>query len=151
MKINLPLTALTAALAALSYLAVPAAADRWDKQTILTFNNPVEIPGHVLAAGTYVFRLADSNSDRTMVEVFRQDKTGMDHLVTIKHVAAAWTAKEHKNPKVTFEERRSDTPEAITSWYYPGSHEGWQFIYRKGQNLEPTKTAKLNSRTSNQR
>jgi hypothetical protein len=144
MKINLPLTALTAAVAALSYLAVPAAADQWDKQTILTFNNPVEVPGHVLLPGTYVFRLADLSSDRNVVEVFRQDKNGMDHLVTIKHVAAAWTPKEHKNPKVTFSERHSNTPEAINSWYYPGSHRGWQFIYRKGQNLQPTTTAKLN-------
>lgn len=151
MKISLHLTALTAAVAALSYLAAPAMADRWDKRTVITFNNPVEVPGHVLLPGTYVFQLADLSSDRAVVQVFRQDKNGMDHLVTTKHVAWAWSAKVHKNPHVTFEERHSNTPEAMNSWFYPGGHQGWQFIYGKGKNLQPTTTAKLNPPSSNQR
>ena len=28
-------------------------ADEWNKKTVLTFSQPVEIPGHVLPAGTY--------------------------------------------------------------------------------------------------
>lgn len=151
MKFSLHLTALTAAVAALSYLAAPAMADRWDKRTVITFNNPVEVPGHVLLPGTYVFQLADLSSDRAVVQVFRQDKHGMDHLVTTKHVAWAWSPKVHKNPHVTFVERRSNTPEAMNSWFYPGGHQGWQFIYKKGQNLQPTTTAKLNPPPANNR
>ena len=37
-----------------------AYADEWDQKTIFTFSAPVEIPGQVLGAGTYVFKLADS-------------------------------------------------------------------------------------------
>lgn len=151
MKISFHLTALAAAVAALSYLAAPAAADQWDKQEILKFNHPVEIPGHVLMPGTYVFRLADLSSDRNVVEVFRQDQNGMDHLVTTKHVAAAYSDAVHSRPHVTFEERHSNTPEAVNSWFYPGGHQGWQFIYKKGQNLQPATTAKLNPPPSNQR
>ena len=36
-------------------MAPGAKADAWDKKTIVTFSGPVEIPGQVLAAGTYVF------------------------------------------------------------------------------------------------
>ena len=44
-----------------------AQADEWDKKTDVTFNQPVEVPGMVLSAGTYVFKLADSESDRSIV------------------------------------------------------------------------------------
>ncbi|PYS05701.1 MAG: hypothetical protein DMG17_33735 [Acidobacteria bacterium] len=37
-----------------------AKADEWDKKTLVTFDQPVEIPGMVLPAGTYVFRRASS-------------------------------------------------------------------------------------------
>ena len=49
------------------------AAQTRDNKTTLTFSQPVEIPGHVLPAGTYVFRLADSLSDRHIVQVFNAD------------------------------------------------------------------------------
>jgi hypothetical protein len=35
-------------------LAPKAAADAWDKKTIVTFSAPVEVPGKVLTPGTYV-------------------------------------------------------------------------------------------------
>ena len=38
-------------------------ADDYNKKTRLTFSQPVEIPGKVLPAGTYIFRLADSLTD----------------------------------------------------------------------------------------
>jgi hypothetical protein len=40
-------------------------ADAWDQKTVFTFSAPVEVPGQLLPAGTYVFKLADSSSDRT--------------------------------------------------------------------------------------
>ena len=39
-----------------------ANADEWDQKTTFTFSGPVEIPGQVLQAGTYVFKLADQQS-----------------------------------------------------------------------------------------
>jgi hypothetical protein len=52
-----------------------AAADDFDQKTVFTFSGPVEIPGQVLSAGTYVFKLADSSSDRNIVQVFNKDET----------------------------------------------------------------------------
>jgi len=50
-----------------------AAVDGWDKRTMLTFSQAVEIPGTVLPAGTYLFQLADSPASRHVVQVFDQD------------------------------------------------------------------------------
>src|ERR1700757_540994 len=51
-----------------------ASADEWDQKTIFTFSGPVEIPGQALPAGTYVFKLSDSQSDRDIVQVFSKDE-----------------------------------------------------------------------------
>src|SRR5580765_6652332 len=44
-------------------------ADAWDKKTIATFSQSIEIPGKVLAPGTYVFKLMDSPSNRHIVRI----------------------------------------------------------------------------------
>src|SRR5580698_5688843 len=56
----------------LSALVFPqvANADDWDKKTIVTFNQDVAIPGQVLPAGTYVFKLLSSGSDRFVVQIW---------------------------------------------------------------------------------
>src|SRR5271170_8107643 len=51
-------------------LAPGARADEWNKKTVMTFSQPVEIPGQVLPAGTYMFKLANSQSDRHIVQIF---------------------------------------------------------------------------------
>jgi hypothetical protein len=60
----------------------PAAkADEWNRKTVMTFSGPVEIPGvhlkgwGVLPAGTYVFKILDSQSDRHIVQIFNKDET----------------------------------------------------------------------------
>lgn len=51
-----------------------ADASTLDEKTVITFRQPVAAPGQVLTPGTYVFRLADSASDRNMVQVFTKDE-----------------------------------------------------------------------------
>jgi len=54
-----------ALLALLGSVSAPGArADEWNKKTVMTFNQPVEIPGQILPAGTYTFKLLNSPSDR---------------------------------------------------------------------------------------
>ena len=50
-----------------------AKADESDKKTVVTFSQPVEIPGMVLPAGTYVFRRA-STTDPNVVEISDKDE-----------------------------------------------------------------------------
>ena len=62
-------------------LTPAASAADWDQKTVLTFSGPVEIPGvhlkgwRVLPAGTYVFKLEDSQQDRHIVQIFNKDET----------------------------------------------------------------------------
>ena len=63
-------------LLALLMTAPPQArADVWNQKTVVTFSGPVEIPGQQLPAGTYVFKLLDSQSDRNVVQVFDKSET----------------------------------------------------------------------------
>jgi hypothetical protein len=51
-------------------------ADDWNKKTVVTFSQPIEIPGGVvLPAGAYIFKLLDSSSNRHIVQIFNQDQT----------------------------------------------------------------------------
>ena len=57
-------------------------ADQWNKETVVTFDQSVEIPGGVvLPAGTYVFKLVDSRSDRHVVQIL--DRSGTHLYATI--------------------------------------------------------------------
>jgi len=110
-----------------AWFAPAAKADEWDKRTVMTFNEPVEIPGKVLPAGTYVFKLLDSESDRTVVQIFTEDQKRL-----VATVIAIPDYREEPADKtiVTLEERPSGLPEALHSWFYPGDNYGVQFVYR---------------------
>ena len=142
MKITLQTACVSVGLAAFGYLAASAQADAWNKKTILKFNQPVEVPGHVLTPGTYVFQLADSSADRNVVQIFSEDKKGMDHLVTTTMAIPDYRVATPVKSEVTFEERHSNTPEAVHSWFYPGDNYGWQFLYPKGQTLQVAKNTR---------
>src|SRR5215470_14496819 len=70
-KMNIKLTALCLGgfLTLTSFVARPALADEWNKKTEFQFSAAVQIPGRTLAAGKYVFQLADSDSNRNIVRV----------------------------------------------------------------------------------
>src|SRR5712671_7615342 len=55
-------------------LAPKAPADVADRKTIVTFSAPVEVPGKALPAGTYVFKLLDSTSNRNIVQIYDKDE-----------------------------------------------------------------------------
>jgi hypothetical protein len=123
------LIAATSMIALCGFLAgtVPhARADEWDQKTIVTFSGAVEVPGQVLPAGTYVFKLADSQSDREVVQVLSQDEKQL--LGTFLSVPEQRPHPAGK-PIVTFEEKEAGSPEAVKAWFYPGEDIGHEFVY----------------------
>jgi hypothetical protein len=118
----------------LGALAVPKArADEWDKKTTLTFNEPVQVPGTTLPAGTYVFKLADSQSDRTIVQIFNADGT---KLITTILAIPDYRTKTPSKTIISFNERPSGQPEALRAWFYPGDNFGVEFVYPKQRATE---------------
>lgn len=122
----------------------PAAkADDWDKKTRITFSGPVEIPGvhlegwGVLPAGTYVFKLLDSRSDRHIVQIFSEDElTVYATILAIPNYRLKATDKT----VITFNERPLGQPEALRAWFYPGRNWGDEFVYPKAKAIELAKT-----------
>ena len=114
-----------------------ATASEWDQKTIFTFSGPVEIPGQVLPAGTYVFKLADSQSDRDIVQVFSKDEK---HLYGTFLTIADQRLRPAEKPIITFEETAAGSPEAVKAWFYPGDDYGHEFVYPKPKALELAKT-----------
>jgi hypothetical protein len=90
-------------LLALVLTAPPQArADQWDQKIVFTFSAPVEIPGQILPAGTYVFKLLDSASDRNIVQVFNDRE---NHLFGTFLTIPDYRLKPTDKPIVTFTER----------------------------------------------
>ena len=103
-----------------------ARADQFDQLMVFTFDSPVEIPGAVLPAGTYQFKLADPESDRSVVRVLNAD--GSRVYATVTTIVEQRGTPTDK-PVVTFEERAAGSPQAITAIFYPGETTGMQFEY----------------------
>jgi hypothetical protein len=117
-------------------LAPSAKAAAWNRKTVITFSGPVEIPGvhlpgwGVLPAGTYVFKILDSQSDRHIVQIFSKDeKTVYATILAIPNYRLKATDKT----VITFRERPAGQPEALRAWFYPGRNWGEEFVYPKAQ------------------
>ncbi len=113
-----------------------ARADSWDKKTTITFSGPVEIPGvhlqgyGVLPAGTYVFKVLDSKSDRHIVQIFSKDELMIyATILAIPNLRLKATDKT----VMTFRERPAGQPEALRAWFYPGKEWGEEFVYPKAR------------------
>jgi len=61
-----------------------ARADQWDKKTIMTVNEAIQVPNKVLEAGTYVFKLADSPADRHIVQISLRMKSTCTTILAIR-------------------------------------------------------------------
>jgi hypothetical protein len=124
-------------LTALCVLVAPTAkADDWNRKTVITFSGPVEVPGvgaQILPAGTYVFKILDSNSDRHIVQIFNQEET---HVFTTILAIPNYRLKATDKTVITFRERPAGQPEALKAWFYPGREWGEQFVYARPRAIQ---------------
>ena len=121
-------TVLTAICAALLCAAMgsSARADQGNRKTVVNFTGPVEIPGQVLPAGTYVFSLVTLPGTRNVVTIQNEDQTFT--YATLQTINT-WRSKVPDHTHFLFDERPSDRPPALATWYYPGDTRGLDFIY----------------------
>jgi len=125
--------------AAGAFLLPTAAADDWNNRTTVTFTAPVEVPGvgaQVLPAGTYLFKLMDSLSDRNIVQIFNADGT---HVYTTILAIPNYRLRVTDKTVMTFRERAEGQPEALKAWFYPGANWGQEFVYPKARAIELAK------------
>jgi hypothetical protein len=126
-------------------LAPSAIADDSNRKTVVTFSGPVEIPGvhlagwGVLPAGTYVFKILDSQSDRHIVHIFNKEETTV--YATILAIPN-YRLKATDKTVITFSERPAGEPEALRAWFYPGRNWGEEFVYPKAKAIALAKASK---------
>jgi hypothetical protein len=127
-------------LTALCVLVAPKAkADELNRKTIITFSEPIEVPGvgvHLLPAGTYVFKIMDSLSDRHIVQIWSQDET---HVFTTILAIHNFRLKPTDKTVLTFRERPAGEPEALKAWFYPGREYGEEFVYERPRAIQLAK------------
>ncbi len=121
------------AILALATCVPIAMADQWNDRTILTFSEPVMVPGATLQPGSYVFKLMDFASDRDLVRITTVD--GSKVIATMQ--AVPMKRLEPKGDVVLkFAATKPGEPPAMKGWFYPGSIYGHQFIYPEQQAKE---------------
>ena len=103
-------------------------ADEWNKRTVLTVNDTIQVPGAVLTPGKYVFRLMESNADRHIVQVFNEDET---HLLTTILAMPNERLRPTGESRFGFWEVPQGSTPALRSWFYPGDNFGQEFSYPK--------------------
>ncbi len=131
-------TTLFAAAVAVAALSPYATADEWNKKTVVTISEPMEVPGVVLQPGTYVFKLVDSQADRNIVEIQNQrENHTFATIIAIPNYRLRRTGKT----VISFWETPAGQPKALRAWFYPGDNFGQEFRYPKTRATEITQVA----------
>lgn len=114
-------------------LAPLAHADAWDKKTIATFSQPIEIPGKVIPAGTYVFKLMDSPSNRHIVRIMNERE---NEVIATVLAIPNYRLEPRDKTTFTFYEMPIGQAEVLHEWFYPGDNFGQEFAYSKQRTVE---------------
>ena len=113
---------------AVSFVVIRANADEWDKKTILTVDQPIQITDTYLDPGTYVLKLDRSPSDRHIVRIYNAQE---NHLYNTVLAIPNYRVRPAGNTQFTFWETPAGTPRALRDWFYPGDNFGQEFPYPK--------------------
>ena len=105
-------------------------ADDWNQATRFTFNQPVQVPGHILPAGTYFFQLVGDNHH--LVQIFNEDRTAVAVLYSVSRERYDRRAEA----AITLANRGGTHPQAIVAWFFVGEPEGHEFLYPKQEEQE---------------
>jgi hypothetical protein len=115
-------------------LAAGARADTaFSKRTVVTFNQPVEIPGQVLPSGTYTIELYESFGNRNIVRIYNADRSKL--IATVLAIPNRRLTTTGDNV-MKFTERPGNSPDALKAWFYPGESSGQEFVYPKARAVE---------------
>jgi hypothetical protein len=103
------------------------ARDTFTRTTYLTFNAPVALPGVTLAAGSYLFELADPTGASTVVAVRNRARTEQYFMGMTQRIDRPGGAA--REGAVSFAEAPRGEARPIVAWYPPDSSSGMKFIY----------------------
>jgi len=108
--------------------AFHAKADEWDKKTVLTVNQTIQIRDTVLEPGQYVLKLYNSSAERHIVQIFNADQS---HIINTVIAIPKQRMEPTGDTQFTFWETPAGTARAMRAWFYPGDTIGQEFPYPK--------------------
>ena len=133
-RINL--VAATSCLTLASLAVMPVVADTWNKKTIITITEAVQVPGAILEPGKYVMKLLDSPSDRHIVQIFNERE---DHVYTTILAIPNYRLQPTGKTEFQWWETPAGQPKAMRAWFYPGDNFGQEFAYPKSTAMQIAK------------
>ena len=110
-----------------------AQATEESQQTEVTFNQPVEIPGQVLPAGTYWFVVTGDIFSHDFVRIYSADRKT---VYATKLTVETLRRRPADGILFTFAEQKSSKPDVLLNWFFPGETIGHQFQYQKPEEKE---------------
>jgi len=108
--------------------ASTARADEWDKRTIITVSEAVQIQGNVLEPGEHVIKLLNYESDRRILQIYNGDETKLQATVL---ALPAYRLEPTGDTRFSFYEMSTGQPPALRTWFYPGDNSGLEFTVRR--------------------
>lgn len=128
-------------------MAVAAPVTRASEQTELTkmiFEQPVEIPGHILAPGTYYFTRADNGNDPdlNLIEIYSAGDRSTDIFLQTESVTRP-VMETNDHTVLTFATEAKDAPLTLMDWFYPGETYGHMFVYTPQKEMQIRESAKI--------
>jgi hypothetical protein len=105
-------------------LAPFAKADEWNKKTVITTHQVIQIQGKVLEPGQYVMKLLDSPSDRHILQIYDVYETKLEMTIL---ASPAYRLEPTGDTRFTFSEMQSGQALALRTWFYPGDNSGLEF------------------------
>jgi hypothetical protein len=119
---NLAVAALVAT--AVAVITPNARAQMLEKMQV-TFSGPVELPGEVLPAGSYVFEALENGR---LTRVLSADQR---HVYATLLTVPDDITEAVERPTIILAEGPKNAPERVAAWFYPGDSVGNEFIYQK--------------------
>jgi len=124
---------------------VPALkADEWDKRTVITIDQAIDVQGTMLPAGSYVIKLSGGSADRNTVQIL---SAGENRLIATVFAVPAWKSAPTDNSEFRFYAATEGRPRALRTWFYPGETSGIEFI-RFGRREAAAQTQQPQPRTA---
>jgi outer membrane biosynthesis protein TonB len=125
---RMTLTMVSGIVFAAGIVTIRANADAWDKKTILTVNQTIQVRDTVLEPGQYVLKLYNSNAERHVVQIFNADQS---HIINTIMAIPRQRMEPTGDTQFTFWETPAGTARALRTWFYPGDTIGQEFPYPK--------------------
>jgi hypothetical protein len=98
----------------------------WKKNSIFRVEHQFEVPGALLAPGTYVIRLEEANGSRHTVTLLNHDET---RVVATLQAVPDHRIRPEGDAVLSFHPAPPGEPQPVQSWYYSGDLAGLELVY----------------------